>query len=186
MAYHVISRACTTADLTPIVDRWRHMAHRFLPHLSHVIFLSRRACTPPWLVSLPPIQHFTPQFPPSITRYSSYPGALAHLHGPSCRMLHRDVKSANLLLRSDGGLKLADFGIAATLGGASSHRNTTIGTPHFMAPEVIQGAARSYTPTPLLPLPRPNSTLIRPYPTLKVPRTPPQPTSGRWVSRRSS
>ena len=65
-------------------------------------------------------------------------------------MLHRDVKSANLLLRSDGGLKLADFGIAATLGGASSHRNTTIGTPHFMAPEVIQGAARSYTPTPLL------------------------------------
>ena len=159
--FPALARRLISLPLLTDGDIW-HTA--FFPIYRMSYFLSRRACTPPWLVSLPPIQHFTPQFPPSITRYSSYPGALAHLHGPSCRMLHRDVKSANLLLRSDGGLKLADFGIAATLGGASSHRNTTIGTPHFMAPEVIQGAARSYTPTPLLPLPRPNSTRIPPLP----------------------
>ena len=68
--------------------------------------------------------------------------ALRHLH-QDCHMLHRDLKAANFLLTFDGCLKLADFGVSVQLSNTLSKRSTAIGTPHWMAPEVIQEGSYS-------------------------------------------
>ena len=61
--------------------------------------------------------------------------ALNYLH--SMFGIHRDVKAGNILLTEDGKAKLADFGISAQLSPSREFRNTLIGTPFWMAPEVI-------------------------------------------------
>ncbi|VDI28329.1 myosin III [Mytilus galloprovincialis] len=60
---------------------------------------------------------------------------LAHLH--SQNIIHRDVKGHNILINDSGEVKIIDFGVSAILENSAGRRKTSVGTPYWMAPEVI-------------------------------------------------
>lgn len=67
---------------------------------------------------------------------------LRYLHEQ--RVIHRDVKAGNILLKSTGHAKLADFGVSATLQHTLERKQTATGSPYWMAPELI--ASQAYGP----------------------------------------
>jgi serine/threonine-protein kinase OSR1/STK39 len=71
--------------------------------------------------------------------------ALAYL--AKHNQVHRDIKPGNILISSEGAIKIADFGVAADMstGGKRTSRYTVIGTPCYMAPEIYEETPLGYT-----------------------------------------
>lgn len=65
--------------------------------------------------------------------------ALRYVHAAG--IIHRDIKCANVLITEVGGVQLCDFGIAGVIESKADKRSTIIGTPHWMAPELLTGSA---------------------------------------------
>jgi len=69
---------------------------------------------------------------------------LDYLHNRPCPIIHRDIKSDNILMGTKGQIKITDFGYGAQLGGGNaSNRQSVVGTTFWMAPEVVKG--KEYT-----------------------------------------
>lgn len=74
---------------------------------------------------------------PTIWRYfSQVCAALKHMHMK--RIMHRDVKPANVFITSDGRVKLGDLGLGRFFNPSSVAANSLVGTPYYMSPERIQ------------------------------------------------
>ena len=69
--------------------------------------------------------------------YSVFKG-LEYLH--SHKMIHRDIKSDNVLLDDNGNVKLADFGVSAKLISTYGNKESVIGTPFWMSPEILSNS----------------------------------------------
>jgi p21-activated kinase 2 len=84
------------------------------------------------------IYHFMKKIPEEVIAYilKRILIGLNALH--TKRQLHRDLKSDNILLSLDGEIKIADFGFAIQLTKERLNRKSVVGTPAWMAPELIK------------------------------------------------
>eukprot|EP00931_Biecheleriopsis_adriatica_P086606 TRINITY_DN61238_c0_g1_i1.p1 TRINITY_DN61238_c0_g1~~TRINITY_DN61238_c0_g1_i1.p1 ORF type:complete len:808 (+),score=175.63 TRINITY_DN61238_c0_g1_i1:111-2534(+) len=67
--------------------------------------------------------------------------ALALIHIHSRKVMHRDLKPLNIFLTKKGIVKLGDFGISRILDSSTAGAQTTIGTPHYLSPEIVNNEA---------------------------------------------
>lgn len=68
--------------------------------------------------------------------------AIKHIHDK--KILHRDLKSGNIFLTSEGKVKLGDFGIAKCLNSTFDKAKTLVGTPYYLSPEIVQDKPYSF------------------------------------------
>ena len=68
--------------------------------------------------------------------------ALSYMHKQ--RVIHRDLKLANLFLDREGNVKVGDFGLACQLRSPDELRRTVCGTPNYIAPEILRKQGHSY------------------------------------------
>jgi len=73
----------------------------------------------------------------AVAIFKQLASALSYAHSKS--IVHRDIKTSNVMLQDDGNVKLMDFGLAKILEGASSERTAVSGTPYYMSPEQTMG-----------------------------------------------
>jgi TonB family protein len=78
---------------------------------------------------------FAPHETAAIVREMADALDYAHAQG----VIHRDVKPSNIMIRPDGRVKITDFGIAKLLAHTATQTGTTVGSPHYMSPEQVQG-----------------------------------------------
>ena len=68
--------------------------------------------------------------------------AIKHCHDR--KILHRDLKTANIFLTKKEFVKLGDFGIARVLSNTRSNAKTVVGTPYYLSPEIIESSPYSF------------------------------------------
>jgi len=69
---------------------------------------------------------------------------LNYLH-KTMHQVHRDLKPANVMLKSNGAVKISDFGISSQLDSTAAHCSTFVGTTCYMSPERLSGEHYNYT-----------------------------------------
>ena len=91
------------------------------------------------------IQSHSQYYSEEFCKYSLYKTARALQHMHSKQILHRDIKSANILFNSKGEIKICDLGLAVALIQEKNWRTTQKGTMNWMAPEIVDGVQYSKT-----------------------------------------
>jgi len=118
--------------------------HRSWIERSHTVCIVMRHCDGGDLASAAwRARRRRERFPESTLRLwlAQLLSALAYLH--SERVIHRDVKTGNVFLTSEGDVMLGDFGLARVIDAKAAddvQATSTVGTPHFMSPEMLRGA----------------------------------------------
>ena len=67
---------------------------------------------------------------------------LKHVHDR--KVLHRDLKTQNVFMTSDGRCKLGDFGVSKVLSGTTQLASTAVGTPYYLSPEICENRAYNH------------------------------------------
>ena len=78
-------------------------------------------------------------YPENFCKYVLYKVALGIYRMHFCNVLHRDIKSDNILCARWGGVKISDLGFSCFLSEQQAYRKTKLGTPNWASPEIAQG-----------------------------------------------